>query len=269
MLDIKTLVPQLQKQVLLLTEDLLAQSKNVPDTYAFLRDNFTKVQEAGSSSQSFEEWSEDYLEQVAVSWVLACVFVRFLEDNRLIDECWIAGEGERGTLAEGSYEIYFRNPEHQNETDREYLKFVFKEVGKIPAAKELFEDGKTPLWAVNPSGDAARKLLLFFKEIDAEAGGLKRQFDTREIRTKALVDVYGELAPQAQFLGDLYQDLSEHARKKYALLQTPEFVQQFILDRTLTPAIDEFGLKGFASSTPPAAQATSCSARSTASSPSG
>ena len=46
-----------------------------------------------------------------------------------------------------------------------------------------------------------------------------------------------------RFLGDLYQDLSEAARKKYALLQTPEFVEEFILDHTLTPAIDEFGLE--------------------------
>ena len=46
-----------------------------------------------------------------------------------------------------------------------------------------------------------------------------------------------------RFLGDLYQDLSEAARKKYALLQTPEFVEEFILDRTLTPAIAEFGFR--------------------------
>ena len=45
-----------------------------------------------------------------------------------------------------------------------------------------------------------------------------------------------------RFLGDLYQDLSEEARKKYALLQTPVFVEEFILDRTLDPAIEEFGL---------------------------
>ena len=45
-----------------------------------------------------------------------------------------------------------------------------------------------------------------------------------------------------RFLGDLYQDLSEATRKKYALLQTPEFVEEFILDRTLEPALDEFGL---------------------------
>ena len=45
-----------------------------------------------------------------------------------------------------------------------------------------------------------------------------------------------------RFLGDLYQDLSEQARKDYALLQTPEFVEEFILDRTLDPAVEEFGL---------------------------
>src|SRR5690606_17013304 len=45
------------------------------------------------------------------------------------------------------------------------------------------------------------------------------------------------------FLGDLYQDLSEHAKKTYALLQTPEFVEEFILDRTLEPAIETFGLE--------------------------
>jgi hypothetical protein len=46
-----------------------------------------------------------------------------------------------------------------------------------------------------------------------------------------------------RFLGDLYQDLSEATRKRYALLQTPEFVEEFILDRTLTPAIQEFGYR--------------------------
>jgi hypothetical protein len=256
MIDIKALVPQLQKQVELLTEDLIGQAKAVEATSAFLREHYDKAIEAGRLSQSFEEWSEDYLEQVAVSWVLACVFVRFLEDNHLIDECWIAGNGDRGKLADGHYEIYFRSYPHHS--DREYLKYVFKEVGKIPAARELFDDDKTPLWAVDPSGDAARHLLLFFKEIDAERGGLKRVFDSREAQhqttiptfgksaaaTQLVADIPEKLAPQAQFLGDLYQDLSEHARKKYALLQTPEFVQQFILDRTLTPAIDEFGLKG-------------------------
>ena len=163
---------------------------------------------------------------MAVAWVLACVFVRFLEDNHLIDECWLAGEGERRGLAEDTHEIFFR--QHPHDTDREYFHHVFHEVGKIPAARDLFAEGKTPLWAVAPSGDAAMKLLSFWREIDSERGHLKRTFEVENGDTR--------------FLGDLYQELSEKAKKKYALLQTPVFVEEFILDRTLDPAIDEFGL---------------------------
>ena len=72
------------------------------------------------------------------------------------------------------------------------------------------------------------KMLAFWREIDPEEGHLLRSFEVEKGDTR--------------FLGDLYQDLSEKARKKYALLQTPVFVEEFILDRTLNPAIDEFGL---------------------------
>jgi hypothetical protein len=150
-----------------------------------------------------------------------------MEDNHLIDECWLAGEKERRKLAEDSHELFFRK--HPLDTDREYFQHVFHEIGKIPAAKELFAEGKTPLWAVAPSGDAAMKLLAFWREMDAETGRLKRSFEVEEGDTR--------------FLGDLYQELSEKAKKKYALLQTPVFVEEFILDRTLNPAIDEFGLE--------------------------
>ena len=66
-----------------------------------------------------------------------------------------------------------------------------------------------------------------------------------EPSTGLLVHDFGDENWDTRFLGDLYQDLSEAARKKYALLQTPEFVESFILDRTLDPAIAEFGLSDF------------------------
>ena len=46
-----------------------------------------------------------------------------------------------------------------------------------------------------------------------------------------------------RFLGDLYQDCPTTSVKTYALLQTPEFVEEFILKYTLDPAIEEFGLE--------------------------
>lgn len=47
------------------------------------------------------------------------------------------------------------------------------------------------------------------------------------------------------FLGDLYQHLSAKARQENALLQTPTFVANFILDRTMDPALAERPLEGF------------------------
>jgi hypothetical protein len=42
-------------------------------------------------------------------------------------------------------------------------------------------------------------------------------------------------------MGDLYQELDPVVKDRFALCQTPEFVRAFILDRTLTPAIETFG----------------------------
>jgi hypothetical protein len=227
MVQIKTLLPELRNLVGELAEDLLARSTSDAKINSGLKEAFQQIEKGGRTAQAFEVWREDYLDQVAVAWVLACVFVRFMEDNGLIDECWLAGVGERRRLAEDTHELFFRKNPH--DTDREYFQHVFKEVGQIPAAKDLFAEGKTPLWAVAPSGDAALKLLKFWREMDAETGHLKRSFQVESGDTR--------------FLGDLYQELSERAKKKFALLQTPVFVEEFILDRTLTPAISEFGLE--------------------------
>ena len=218
-------LPGLKKLVLELSEDLLTRSA-LPEIDRGLREAYAQIEKGGRTADAFEVWREDYLDQVAVAWVLGCVFVRFIEDNHLIDECWLAGEGDRRKLAEDTHELYFR--EHPHDSDREYFEHVFHAVGKIPAARDLFAEGKTPLWAVGPSGDMAMKLLGFWREVVPETGKLKRSFEVEDADTR--------------FLGDLYQNLSERARKKYALLQTPVFVEEFILDRTLDPAIAEFGL---------------------------
>ena len=253
-MNIKTLLPELKKLVTELSEDLLARSTATAEVDAGLREAYTQIEKGGRTADAFEVWREDYLDQVAVAWVLSCVFVRFMEDNHLIDECWLAGEGERRKLAEDAHELYFR--ENPRESDREYFEHVFHEVGKIPACRDLFAEGKTPLWAVGPSGDAAMRLLAFWKDVVPETGQLKRSFnheihETHETHEKdsgssfRVFSVFRGCSPDSdptRFLGDLYQDLSERARKKYALLQTPVFVEEFILDRTLNPAIDEFGL---------------------------
>jgi hypothetical protein len=226
-IDTGRLLADLQRLVQSLKVDLLERSREVPEVEAGLRAAHRAIAGGGRTAQAFEDWRDDYLEQVAVAWVLACVFVRYMEDNDLIAETYLAGTGDRRRQAEDAHEGYFRA--HPRDSDREYLLDVFRRVGSIPAARDLFAEGKTPVWAVGPSGDGAARLLTFWREIDPEVGGLRRPLQVEGGDTR--------------FLGDLYQDLSAAARKKYALLQTPGFVEEFILDHTLTPATDEFGLE--------------------------
>jgi len=102
-------------------------------------------------------------------------------------------------------------------------------VQTLPAVAGLFDESHNPIWVFGISGDAAKELIDFWRRRVPETGELVHNFTDSTWNTR--------------FLGDLYQDLSEEARKRYALLQTPEFVEEFILDRTLEPAIAEFGLK--------------------------
>jgi hypothetical protein len=129
--------------------------------------------------------------------------------------------------ARDEHELFFR--QHPTETEREYLLGVFEEIGRLPGLREFFDRKHNPLWLVAPSGDACRELWQFWQKTKAETGALVHDFSDPEWNTR--------------FLGDLYQDLSEAARKRYALLQTPVFIEQFILDRTLTPAIETFGFR--------------------------
>jgi hypothetical protein len=232
MIDREKLLSDLQALLRKLEVDLLerSESREVPEVGQTLRNEYQKAQKANRTAQSYEEWRSDYITQIAAAWVLSCVFGRFLEDNRLVDPPRLSGPGERLMRARDEHEIYFRA--HPTETDREYLLHVFAELRKLPGAKEIFGEHNAvhelPNWL---SGDAAGELLKFFQRIDANTGTLVHDFTDPNWDTR--------------FLGDLYQDLSESARKKYALLQTPIFIEEFILDRTLDPAIEEFGLEGF------------------------
>jgi len=229
MIDRAALLADLQALLKRLEADLLerSESNEVPDVGRTLRTEYKRAKDAERTAANYEDWRSDAITQAAAAWVLSCVFVRFLEDNQLIDPPKIAGPKERLQRARDEHEIYFR--EHPTETDREYLLTVFDELAELPGAKDVFGEHnpirELPNWL---SGDAAGEMLRFFQKIDADTGDLVHDFADQDWDTR--------------FLGDLYQDLSEAARKKYALLQTPEFVEDFILDRTLEPALDEFGL---------------------------
>ena len=228
MINRQHLLKDLQQQLPKIERDILAYSESRPELTEHLRDEYQKAVVAKRTADHFVAWREGQITQAAVAWILTCVFVRFLEDNQLLDEPMLAGPGERLKHARSRIEVHFNdNPTHG---ERDYLLALFAELEELPAIKELLDHQHNPLWQIPVSSDGAKLLVDFFQKIDPATGEIIHDFTDPDWDTR--------------FLGDLYQDLSIAVQKKYALLQTPEFVESFILDYTLEKARDTFGLKG-------------------------
>jgi hypothetical protein len=225
------LLTDLQRRVRLLEADLREQVDRLPELEARLRSDHADASRAQRTAESWMSWLDAQVTQAAVSWVLSCVFVRFCEDNDLTAHRWIAGIGDargdgfaRAVDAQAAW--IQANP---RENDRAWLRQAFSWLRSTRAGGSLCPETDF-VWWWDLSADAAEALIGFFRRRNSD-GHLVHRFDSPDWDTR--------------FLGDLYQDLSEAARKRYALLQTPEFVEEFILDLTLQPALDRFGLDGF------------------------
>ncbi|OWV13598.1 SAM-dependent methyltransferase [Micromonospora wenchangensis] len=212
----------LQAQVTTLTDDLRGQVARDSELESSLRKEHAQATTARRTAGTFETWLDDVLDQAAVAWVLGCVFVRFCEDNALVEPLWIGGP-EPAAPAERAMQHrqqhLIDNPRHN---DREWLREAFDYLRTLKATGKIFDE-HNPVWRFDISGEAAERLSEFFRRGPGLVSLRVDDLDTR-------------------FLGDLYQDLSTHAKKTYALLQTPDFVEKFILDRTFEPAVKEFGL---------------------------
>ncbi|MES9557928.1 MULTISPECIES: BREX-2 system adenine-specific DNA-methyltransferase PglX [unclassified Streptomyces] len=225
-MDKAALLKDLRKQVTALEDDLRARTESVDEYRTELEREYAAAREASRTAATYGAWRDERVTQAAAAWVLATVFVRFCEDNGLVDDPFIAGPGERLADAEDRQAAFFREKPELN--DRDWLVAGFGHLSDAhKAVAGLFDRGHNALWELSPSYEAATRLLGFWRERGAD-GEIIYDFTDGELDTR--------------FLGDLYQDLSEHARKTYALLQTPEFVEEFILDLTLEPAVEEFGL---------------------------
>ncbi|WP_433533791.1 BREX-2 system adenine-specific DNA-methyltransferase PglX [Micromonospora sp. CA-249363] len=224
MIDRKLLLSDLQKQVKNLEKDLREQAESVEEVRLRLRGEYDHAFRVGRTAATWTAWRDERVTQAAVAWVLGTVFVRFCEDNGLLPDPYLAGPGDRLVLAEEAEAQFFR--ERPDKTLRDWLHQSYDAIASTQAGKSLFDKRHNPLYQIPLSHDEAKNLIAFWRR-RGESGNLVHDFTDPEWDTR--------------FLGDLYQDLSEAARKTYALLQTPEFVEEFILDLTLTPAIAEFG----------------------------
>jgi Domain of unknown function (DUF7008)/Eco57I restriction-modification methylase len=221
------LTSDLQRQVLLLEEDLRARVAADAELEGRWKQEHQRALDKERTAASWVAWRDDRVTQAAVAWVLTSVFIRFCEDNALVKPVWIAGPESRRQEALDAQLAFFRaNPE---DTDREWLQAAINHLAGLPATKALV-DTRSALKYVAPSGNAVTVLLDFWR---------------RRSEDGALVHDLADSSLSTRFLGDLYQDLSQHAKDTYALLQTPVFVEEFILDRTLEPALAERPLEGF------------------------
>ena len=232
------LTTDLKREVLTLEDDLRARLESITETDEQGKTPKDLWQEAhhdaltrGRTSASWVAWRDDRITQAAVGWVLTTVFVRFSEDNTLVTPVWITGPGPRRQEALDAELAFYRERSANGEdvTTREWLQQAVAHLNSLPSTAALV-DSHAALHLITPSGDAAEKLVAFWRQRDG-AGAPRHDLMDPTLSTR--------------FLGDLYQDLSDHATKTFALLQTPFFVEEFILDRTLEPALDERSLEGF------------------------
>jgi hypothetical protein len=196
MIDRVALLADLRRQVAVLEDDLAERVATVPEAGAVVADEYERARSAGRTAQAFPQWQTDWLTQVAVAWVLATVFVRFCEDNELVPEAWLSGPGPRLGEARDRRTLHFRK--HHDQSDREYLLDVFAHYAELPAIRDLF-DSHNLIWKLGPTADGARGLLEFWQTIQPATGNLVHDFRDPSWDT--------------HFLGDIYQYLSESARK--------------------------------------------------------
>lgn len=233
MIDRSALLKDCQRQVSILEDDLRKRAADPDAGFAErLRAEWRDAYARERIAADYDTWLDGQVTQAAVAWVLATVFLRFCEDNGLIEDPYLSGPGQRARIAAERQEEYLHTEEHAHEADRGWILAGIEALSTAAPGTEivakLFDRAHNPMWRITPSDDGAKKLVEFWRRRD-ESGEVVHDFTDGEWNTR--------------FLGDLYQELSESARKTYALLQTPEFIERFILKYTLDPAIEEFGLE--------------------------
>jgi len=178
------------------------------------------VREAGEALQSREGAGGDYAvwtdllsRRIAVLWVLKSVYVRVLEDRGMVRPQRI--------LDTESQQLFERLAPNLGESA--YLEWAYRDLaqpgGGLP---ELFAPQAAEL--LLPADEHSRALLAYWRERDPD--------------TDALCWSFADERFDGQLMGDLYQDLDPVVKGRFALLQTPDFVRDFILDNTLSPALE-------------------------------
>ena len=166
--------------------------------------------------EDFVPWLDRFCRQLAIQFILKVLFIRVLEDRGLLRIQRIRSRD--------SQQLFEALAPHLGATS--YLCFVFRDAARL--LPDLFEEGEQDfIW---PADDLSQEFLEeIWRRPDVEREGWLR-YDFRGD---------GEDGFDTRFIGDLYQDIDAEARAYYALLQTPQFISQFILEHTLLKRFEE------------------------------
>ncbi|WP_155989000.1 BREX-2 system adenine-specific DNA-methyltransferase PglX [Nocardiopsis sp. CNT312] len=173
----------------------------------------------GSAPDSSTAWRET--EHAMVMWALATTFVTFCEDNGFVADRSLS----RADLSEPE------SPEDALQT----IEWAIERVVRAhPVLGAAFQDD-SGAWRNHSCGPrAAHRLVSYWHSPDRPSlrapappvgSGPDHGFDTT-------------------VLGSLYQDLSEDSRKADALLTTPGFVVDLLLEQTLKPSLRDASVTG-------------------------
>jgi hypothetical protein len=129
MIDAQSLLADLKRLLRGLEPDLREEHAN-SEASRSLNAEWSQAREVGRTGQTFETFKQDALTQSAAHWILASVFLRFLEDNALVERPWLAGAGDRLHLARDRQDAHFQA--HRYDSDRDYLLACFREAAALP-----------------------------------------------------------------------------------------------------------------------------------------
>ncbi|MFE4990493.1 BREX-2 system adenine-specific DNA-methyltransferase PglX [Streptomyces mirabilis] len=229
MLSRGVLLTELQQLTSGVELDLRSRVSSDPAIEQF-RDEYKTAVKYELTAATWQAWLDEQVSQVARAWVLATVVIRFCEDNRLLDVPFAAGPAD---ALEASDEAFHERP--PSATAAELIGSSVDRLRSHPVMASVFSRSSHPLWRLRPSHETCRTLLAFWR---------------RRTPDGALVHDFTDASRSTEFLTDLYADISEQARKSYALVPTPSFVVELIHDLVLDPALDACasdapGLSGF------------------------
>lgn len=206
-----TLTKALSAHVGAIAADLRAQML----VEGVVRDRAKRLHRDEQVGEDFDVWTDLLSRRAAVLWVLKTVYVRVLEDRGLVAPSRL--------LDPETQQLFEKLAPNLGETA--FLSWVFRDLasprGGLP---ELF--APQPAEVGVPADALSRSLIGFWRAKDVDTG-FQWSFAGETFA--------GEL------MGDLYQELDPVVKDRYALCQTPDFVRDFMLGQTLTPAIAELG----------------------------